>query len=178
MNRIRNTIRGQLRLSAATMLYAHDMMGVTEDYLDGHWTNWGPEVKEFLYAAGLSDPAPWCAAFVNWCAEQGAYDVGVESPLEQVETQAYVQSYVDWAHENLKFVHETKTGHGDLFVLYYPSLNRYAHIGFVSEMNTEEGWFTTIEGNTNDEASREGFKVASRRRVISERTKFIRWSEL
>ena len=178
MDRKRHELRGGLKLATATMMYAHDMMGIKEDFVEGKWTNWGPEIKQFLYAADLSVPAPWCAAFVNWCAEQGSYDTNIASPLEQVVNQAYVQSYADWAQENKKYVHETKTGHGDLFLLYYPKLHRYAHIGFVSEMNVDEGWFTTVEGNTNDTASREGFKVASRRRSISERTKFVRWAEL
>lgn len=157
-------------------MHAQSMLGVTEEYIDGRWTNWGPEIKQFLFAAGLSTPAPWCAAFINWCAEQAAVDKNTTSALEDVRLQAYVQSYADWAENNNKFIPKDDAGPGDLFILYYPSLERYAHIGFVDEVNEEEGWFTTIEGNTNDEASREGFKVASRRRTITSRVKFIRWA--
>lgn len=157
------------------MMYAESMVGVRETYENGKWTNWGPEVKEFLFAAGLTKPAPWCAAFINWCGEQAAYDHGVISPLEKVKIQAYVQSYADWAEAKSRFISAEDTGPGDLFVLYYPSLKRFAHIGFVMEVNEDEAWFTTIEGNTNDDAVREGYEVAKRRRTITPRVKFIRW---
>ena len=173
--RERNEIRAMLPLSLAALTYASDMVGVTEDFINGAWTNWGPEVKEFLFAAGITTPAPWCAGFVNWCAEQGAYDKEMTSPLEEVELQAYVQSYAEWALVERRFVPPEEAGTGDLFILYYDNLGRYGHIGFVVEIDLEEGWFTTIEGNTNDQASREGFKVAERRRSIKPSTKFIRW---
>lgn len=158
------------------VMHAHSMVGVEETFENGKWTNWGPEVKEFLFAAGLTKPAPWCAAFVNWCAEQAAKDLKSISPLEEVAIQAYVQSYADWAKKTGRWVSAEEAGPGDLFVLYYPKLERFAHIGFVEEVNEDEGYYTTIEGNTNDAASRDGYKVAKRRRNLTERTKFIRWT--
>ncbi len=165
-----------LPMHLTTMMYAKSMLGAHEDYEKGSWTNWGPEVKEFLFAAGLDKPAPWCAAFVNWCAEKAAADHNRTSPLEDVRLQAYVQSYADWAKVNDLFIPAEDTGPGDLFVLYYPSLERFAHIGFTEEVNEQEGWYTTIEGNTNDDAVREGYEVATRRRNLTARTKFIRWN--
>lgn len=175
MDREINESWASLPIHLTTMMHAESMLGVTEDYVNGRWTNWGEQIKEFLFAANLSEPAPWCAAFINWCAEQGAYDHGAVSSLEQVPLQAYVQSYADWATENDSYLTPAEAGPGDIFILYYDSLQRYAHIGFVKEVNEQEGWFTTIEGNTNDNASREGFKVASRRRNLTQNTKFIRW---
>ncbi len=34
--------------------------------------NWGPEVEAFLKAAGIYEPAPWCASFCNWAAQNAA----------------------------------------------------------------------------------------------------------
>jgi len=167
--------RAALPLHLAALSYASDMIGVTEDKVDGQFGNWGPKVKEFLKAANVYQPAPWCAAFVNWCAEQGAYDHQVTSPLEEVPNQAYVPSYMDWATETGKFITPHEAGPGDLFALYFESLKRYAHIGFVLEVNPEEGWLDTIEGNSNEEGSREGYQVVSRRRRLVPTTAFIRW---
>jgi len=165
-----------MRVLFSAFSHAQRMLGVREDYVDGKWTNWGPEIKQFLYAAGVNNPAPWCAAFVNWCAEQAAKDHDMPSRLEEVPLQAYVQSYYDWADKENLFIDPERAGPGDLFVLYYPSLKRYGHIGFVKEVNVDEGWFTTIEGNTNDDAAREGYEVAERKRTIKSTTRFIRWN--
>lgn len=174
--RPRRFARELLPLHLSALSYAKDKLGVTESYVNGRWTNWGPEVQAFLFAANIKVPAPWCAGFVNWCAEEAAYDKQTTSTLEDVPLQAYVQSYADWAEIQDRFITKFEAGPGDLFILYYTSLGRYGHIGFVIEVNEEEGWFTTVEGNTNDEASREGFKVATRRRAITDRVKFIRWA--
>jgi hypothetical protein len=158
------------------MMYAESVVGVKEDFVDGKWTNWGPKVQEFLKAAEIDRPAAWCAGLVQWCAEQAAYDHGVISPLETVKLQAYTPSYFEWAKHNNKFVTFEEAGLGDLFILYYPSLNRYGHIGLVEEVNVEEGWFSTIEGNTGLEGEREGYMVAKRRRTHTVNVKFIRWA--
>jgi hypothetical protein len=48
-------------------------------------------------------------------------------------------------------------------------------MGFVYRVPSG-GRFWTIEGNTNDDGSREGFKVATRRRRVNERVVFLRWA--
>lgn len=175
MPRDRDRTRALLPLHLAALSYAMDMEGAREDYVNGRWTNWGPEIKQFLYAAGIDSPAPWCAAFVNWCAEEAAYDKNMVSILEDVPLQAYVPSYVEWAELNDRIIDANEAGPGDLFALYYPSMERYAHIGFVIEVHEDDGWFETIEGNTNDEAAREGYEVAKRSRNLTENVCFIRW---
>ena len=29
-------------------------------------SNDGPRVREYLASAGIHDPEPWCASFINW----------------------------------------------------------------------------------------------------------------
>lgn len=174
-----NKIRSLLPMHLTALLYAEDMVGVKEEYKNGKWSNWGPEVQQFLKAANISVPAFWCAAFVNWSAEQAGIDheqpSNMLSALEAVPLQGYVQSYYEWAVQHDRLISPAEAGPGDLFVLYYSNLGRYGHIGFVVECNEKEGWYTTVEGNTNEEGSREGNTVAKKKRNITPGTKFIRW---
>jgi hypothetical protein len=167
--------RAWLPLHLIALSYAEDKLGVQEDFVDGQWTNWGPEIKEFLNAAGINAPAPWCAAYCAWAVREACKLKGVENPFKDLTYKAYVPAYVEWAREHNSLVSPADAGPGDLFLLYFPSLGRYAHMGFVIEVNEQEGWFTTVEGNGNDEASREGYKVVSRRRSLTNNVRFIRY---
>lgn len=138
--------------------------------------NWGPKVKEYLAAANVRNPAPWCAAFVNWGAEKTAAKLGVKSPLEQVPLQAYVQSYVDHGKTNGWVVKKEQVAPGDLFCVWHQSLKRYGHIGMVISVDLKKGTFQAIEGNTNDDGSREGYEVAKRTRTITGNILFLRWA--
>lgn len=133
-------------------------------------SNWGPRVKEYLKAANVTVPAAWCAGFVNWSFEQAALELGVTSPLESVPLQAYVQSYVQHGKANNWVVPNADARAGDLFCLWNASLKRYAHIGIVTGWTMDGKRLTTIEGNTNDEGSREGYEVAKRTRTPVEQT--------
>jgi hypothetical protein len=167
--------REMLPLKVASFSYALDELkrGVQEEGGD----NRGEDVEKYLAAAELSPGLPWCAAFVNWCAEKAARHKNVISPLESITYQGYVQSYYDHAASNEWLIDANQAEIGDLFMLYYPIKSRWAHIGFVKFVDLEEGTFTTIEGNTNEGGSREGYMVASRTRRISENTCFADWTK-
>jgi hypothetical protein len=136
--------------------------------------NWGPKVQAFLAAANVHTPNPWCAAFVNWCAEQEAAKLGVKSPLELVPNQAYVQSYVDYGKAHGWVIPTKDAKAGDLICFFHKSEGRYAHIGFVT--GWKDGQIMTIEGNTNDEGSREGYEVAKRLRTVTSGVLILRWA--
>lgn len=163
---------------AATMyeqalLEAAEEVGVREEGGD----NRGKRVQEYQKEGGTVPGQPWCAAFVNWCARDAAKKLKLESSLEKVPLQAYVQSYVD----HFRKVEGGFLGHrhakvGDLFVLWYDKLNRFGHIGFVKEIDRAKGEILTIEGNSNDQLSREGDAVVSKTRKITPNMKFIRWA--
>lgn len=178
--------RAQLPLQSVALLTARDFLGVQEVS-----ENEGPEIDLFQEAAQIADNAPWCAAFVNYCAEFAAELKGVESPLETVPLQGYVQSYVEWARDRGRIVQDEDgelVGVGDLFCLYYPWLNdgqgRYGHVGFVDDPNVDGGRrvFSTVEGNTSpavaegSAAEREGEGVYAKERGYNGRVIFIRWA--
>ncbi len=164
--------RARLTLARAALAYAHDYVGIEEI-----GANTGPAVRLFLRAANINEPAAWCAAFINLCAELGGAILNVVSPLEKVPRQAFVQDY--WTYGVLQGweVKFEQARAGDLFLLWHRRLERYAHIGFVDCVDLEARSFTTVEGNTNDDGGREGYKVSIRTRNASAGTVFLRFSE-
>ena len=167
-----------------TLKYAKDALdaGVKETK-----ENWGPQIEKYLKAAGLDVPAPWCAAFVNYCAEQAAQVLHIPSTLEEVINEAYCPSYAAWAEKKgylvkPKFNSTTKKWEipsnvvpGALFLVWSGSRGRYAHIGFVESVDFENARFISIEGNSNNTGSREGFMVASNNRMVTKDIAFIVW---
>lgn len=142
--------------------------------------NTGPRIKQYL--ANIDPPiaaaAPWCAAYVQYCADLVAKFSLLKNPLDDVKLEAYVQSYFDWAAKAGTVVSAEKALPGDL-VLYSFGKQRFDHIGFLLDPGVgEDGAFRAVEGNTDDEGGREGIKVAVRIRTIhKQRTGFIHWAE-
>ena len=62
---------------------------------------------------------------------------------------------------------------GDVFGIYYPRQNRIAHVGFID--GQQEGFFITVEGNTNANGSRNGDGVYRKRRSVRAIYKISRW---
>lgn len=144
-------------------------------------SNWGKDlnagVPMYLKSVGIDFPASWCMAFVYWCVEaakvridmgQGA---GLRNPLvktggvlkqwQQVETQ--------FRQPKCKF---EKPEVGDIFIMDFG--HGVGHTGFVESLDPDGIHINTVEGNTNDEGSREGYEVCRRRRLITKCVGFIR----
>lgn len=164
--------RLMLPLELAALAYAHDFVGIEEKGGD----NRGPTVEFFQRCAKIPPGSPWCAAFVNACAELAAAVKNEYSPLEQVRHQGYVPSYNNWAEENGLLVPFDQAEPGDLFLLWFESKSRHAHIGFVDSVEPGSPSYRTVEGNTDDKASREGIKVARRERTAGRRDAFVHWA--
>ncbi|WP_271729094.1 CHAP domain-containing protein [Aquimarina algiphila] len=98
----------------------------------------------------------WCAAFVSWCYQ----NIGVEAPKS-----AWVPSYAlksKRIYQRGKFQHR-RPQMGDVFILWSRKLKRPAHIGFVDQWGDK--FIITVEGNTNEDGSREGDGVYRKRRL-------------
>ncbi|MGK7390282.1 MAG: CHAP domain-containing protein [Candidatus Cyclobacteriaceae bacterium M2_1C_046] len=118
--------------------------------------NRGEQVEQYLASVGFGPGHAWCAAFVSWCYQQ----VGVAHPKS-----AWVPSYAtkqNLIYQRGKFIKQLPQA-GDVFLIRYERLMRPAHIGFVDEW--QNTWVITVEGNTNDDGSREGDGVYRKRRV-------------
>lgn len=164
--------RALLPFHLCALSYAQDYIGLEEVGGD----NQGPAVGTFLRAADLPPGAPWCAAFVNFCAEMAQVLKNEWSPLEQVKREGYVQDYYAWADRHSRLIPFDQVGPGDLFLIWFHSKGRYAHIGFVLAVHHDSGLYTTVEGNTNETGGREGYMVASRPRKPASKDVFVRWA--
>lgn len=139
---------------------AQSQLGVMESPLG---SNRGPQVNEYLRSVGL-DPGSgsyaWCAAFVYWCFNQAALAMTVENP---VICTAGVMDH--WNRAGAAGVHRLSTAEccntpdlvkpGMIFILSTGGGN--GHTGLVEKVRGL--YLTTIEGNTNENGSRQGIGV-------------------
>jgi|GEM_PF-340543 len=131
--------------------------------------NDGPQVEAYLRYTGLGKGHAWCAAFVCWVYGQAE----VDNPKTAWAASLFPHDKLVWprakvlATGNPPVVGQapqliTKTT--CVFGLYFPSLKRIGHCGFIDEWGDKE--VITVEGNTNDNGSREGDGVYRKRRPI------------
>lgn len=137
--------------------------------------NTGHAINLIQRSASIPSGSPWCAAFVNWCAEYASVVHNKKSPLEDVPFQGYVQSYYAWAKRCDLIVPDPFPG--ALFLRYSQSQNRHNHMGFVY-LGPRYTRFNTIEGNTNLDGHREGTSVLIRERDRATGTyTFVDWTK-
>lgn len=163
-----------LPVRAVFLKEAEDYVGRMEEGGD----NRGPAVEFFQKLGEIRPGQPWCAAFVNAVAEIACSKKNVRSPLEGVhldsstnDLEGYVQAYYEHSRRNGWLREDGRPGVGDLFMVYHGGeLDRYAHIGIVAALS-EQG-FMTVEGNSNDDGSRNGIGVFQNLRTYQRRIVF------
>jgi hypothetical protein len=130
-------------------------------------SNRGPEVDQYIRSVGL-DPAgkhAWCMAFVFWCHQEAADILGVINPM--LKTAGVL---LQWQRRKQQYrVLEPRPG--DVFIMDYGK--GLGHTGIVERVDND--YVYTIEGNTNDEGSREGFEVCRRKRPRAKIAGFLRF---
>lgn len=133
-------------------------VGVTETT-----DNWSPRIAEYLASVHVYKPAYWCAAFVHWCFEC----CGVQTPITAWSPSAVSQNVI-WT----KGKGETPRA-GDVGTLYYTNLGRVGHTFIIEKWGDK---VVTIEGNSNDNGSRNGVKVCRRVRLAKGLYKVSRYN--
>jgi hypothetical protein len=120
-------------------------IGVTETS-----PNWSPRIAQYLASVGVYAPAYWCAAFVHWCFEKCGVrtDITAWSPSCATTNVIYSRGYGGDTPQS-----------GDVGTLYYANLGRVGHAFIIERWG---GNVVTIEGNSNDNGSRNGVKVCRR----------------
>jgi len=132
-------------------------IGMKEDPIG---SNWGNPVQDYLLSVGITFPASWCMAFVYWCVKQ----VDVINALKRTGGVLDQWNSVDASH---KF---QRPAPGDIFIMDHGG--GLGHTGFVESVDGD--LIHTVEGNTNDSVSREGYEVCRRIRHASKCIGFIR----
>jgi hypothetical protein len=128
--------------------------------------NSGPDVEKYLKSVGLGKGYSWCMAFVYWCFEEAAKDLNVENPL--VKTGGVLKGWNNSKGTKI-LAKNTKENPelvkpGQIFIIDHG--RGYGHTGIVKAVNG--GFMTTIEGNTNNNHTREGIGVFELTRKIKD----------
>jgi hypothetical protein len=125
-------------------------------------SNWGPDVQGYLAAVGITFPASWCAAFVYWVLKKS----GIVATAVVPKTGGVLKMW------QMAKSYRVKTPEpGDVFIMDHGK--GLGHTGLV--IAVEGANIKTIEGNTNNDGSREGYQVATRVRPISKCAGFLRF---
>ena len=132
-------------------------------------SNAGQAVEAFLAVCGLGKGAPWCMAFVHFI---GRSCFGALWPLT---VSASCQTTFEDAQTKGCVIATSELRAGDLLFVWHPSLNRYGHVAIVAGTRVTAG-VPTIEGNTNDGGSRDGWGVFSRVRATTPHDAGVRWT--
>lgn len=148
-------------LATQTVKTATSQLGVTEI---PKGSNSGPEVEIYLKSVGLGKGYAWCMAFVYWCAVQASTKSSTANPLKK--TGGVLDQ---WNSRPALRVEVPEPG--DIFIMDFGGGK--GHTGIVESVRSD-GTIKTIEGNTNDEGSRDGYKVCRRIRKINSCKGFLR----
>lgn len=137
--------------------------------------NMGPWVRAYLGWEGK--PAKWCAGFTCTAMEQAAKLHGAATPIS---SSASCDTLADRAKTASKFVRgagPTNTPPAQAippgsFFLVRATSTDWTHVGIVTIAGAAA--FQTLEGNTNDEGSPDGFEACARARNYKMKD-FIVW---
>lgn len=123
--------------------------------------NRGPWVR--LYMAGNEGQEwAWCAGFACFCLKQACDSLGQQLPIAtSFSCDALAQSARNKGRllEQPASANRKKVTAGSFFLVRKTSTD-WTHTGIVSEAGSDT--MKTIEGNTNDDGSREGYEVCAR----------------
>jgi hypothetical protein len=147
-------------LSERALAVAVTQLGVTEV---PKGSNAGPEVEAYLKSVGLGKGYSWCMAFVYWCTNQASIQIASNNPLKKTA------GVLDQLNSRQSLVTKVPVP-GDIFIMDFGK--GQGHTGFVESV--AGNIIHTIEGNTNDDGSREGYEVCKRERNINTIKAFIR----
>lgn len=126
-------------------------------YVRESWgPNRGPEVDNYLRTVNCPIENPWCAAFVG----ANLFWQDVKNPKSAWAPDYAAEKDIIWK-EKIKIKDTPKTG--DVTTYYYSNIGRIGHAGFFEKID-KDGYFITIEGNTNGAGSREGDGVYRKKR--------------
>lgn len=157
---------------------AESQTGASEDPIG---SNRGVALVKYFaadnYRPAKDEGYPWCAAFVSWCVQEFLRTAG--DPFSRIipPREAAAFAFRDWGKTQGAFIFTPAQcapslswpQRGDIVVF------KFSHIGIVAASHQGGGRnFTSVEGNSNNNGSREGYAVVKHPRTFSEVREFIR----
>jgi hypothetical protein len=146
-------------------------LAYAQQFVDQHPTeignNTGPWVRAFMKGKE-GDWAAWCCGSICTAIDHGANSINKSMDnwfswdwsCEKLRKKAIKGINTDYISERDVKERYSEIEPGDLFLVM--KRGRAKHIGIVEEMKGDI--MCTIEGNTNDEGSREGYELVRRKR--------------
>lgn len=152
-----------MNLSDSTLQIALSKEGVSEV---PKGSNSGPDVNMYLSSVGLGPGYAWCMAFVYWCVNQAAKELDLTNPLQKT-----AGVMLQWSTTTCRKLSNYDSGvkPGDIFIMEFG--HGTGHTGIVEKISN--GLVHTIEGNSNEDGSREGYEVCRHSRPIGHFKGFI-----
>lgn len=147
-------------LAITTLATAKTQIGVQEI---PKGSNAGPEVEIYLKSVGLGKGHSWCMAFVYWCVLQASLKEKTVNPL--FKTAGVLHQF----NKSQKLV-VLKPQPGDIFIMDFGK--GLGHTGIVEKV--VGSIIHTIEGNSNNKGSREGYEVCQRKRKTNTIKAYLR----
>ncbi len=129
-------------------------------------SNDGPHVTKYLSTVGLKPPQFWCMAFVMWCFFQAAEKMGI---VLKILRTGSVMGFYNWVKKNHPDWIVSSPMAGDIGIMDFGG--GHGHTFLVR--NAVLYKVDTIEGNSNDEGSRNGYEVAYRHGDLARKTASI-----
>ena len=139
-------------------------------------SNSGPMVDQYLHSVGLHRGYAWCQAFVHWCYDQAAQQGGRANPVAKTAgvhdcwNKAGNSSAGDPGNHFRKVTKSEAVASPQLvtpgcqFILLFG--NGAGHTGLVEKL--EGTALYTVEGNSNNNGSREGYEVVRHKRSLTD----------
>ena len=138
--------------------------------------NCGPWVRAYMNGnEGVE--WKWCAGFVTFLLKQAAHALGIPTPITGSFSCDLLATQAQHAHRFVKgteLAADARVGEqlGGVFIFLVRRTSAdWTHTGL--GFNLEGTTFETIEGNTNDDGSNNGYEACKRRRSINDKD-FIR----
>ncbi|PHS05098.1 MAG: hypothetical protein COA88_12820 [Kordia sp.] len=127
------------------------------------------QIDQEMRSLGFQDGYAWCAlaAELAWTRAYNQFDSTMIKEIEKYFTAGAQRTYRKFKKSPFE-VNQTPEP-GDVVVWKKLSGGRnkgYGHVGIVTSELDDEGYFTTIEGNTNARGSREGDGWLPKRRKL------------
>jgi hypothetical protein len=147
-------------LPQATIDFARTQVGVEEE---PRGSNSSPIIDGYLRNVDLPPGKAWCAAFVSFCVDRGAFDIATTSTLKP--SGGALKLYFKNPHLAIPHPEPNTIGvqdHG----------KGLGHVFFITDV--QGGMCSTLEGNTDPQGGREGYTVAERTRATSTIDYFMR----
>lgn len=146
-------------LSLEALRIARTQLGVHEQ---PPGSNWSPEIQKYLNSVGLMKPNSWCISFVYWCYDLASHNLKVINPL--FRTGSVMR---EWENRIANRQYPSQLAEpGDIFVLDHG--HGLGHAGIIDHWDPYKMAYQTIEGNSNNNGSRDGEAVVSHTRKRNE----------